>query len=124
MTRGCVQRTTMLRIKDYIDHHLPDPSLSPPQVAAAAGISTRYLHKLFAAQGQTVSEYMRDRRLDRVHRDLQDPGQARRTITTLAMNAGFGDISGFNRAFRRRYGLTPRELRQPRTSDRTVVQAR
>jgi AraC-like DNA-binding protein len=67
---------------------------------------------MFESQGQTVSEYVRDRRLDRVHRALLDPGRTNLTITTIATHSGFGDISGFNRSFRSRYGLTPQELRQ------------
>jgi AraC-like DNA-binding protein len=31
-------------------------------------------------------------------------------ISTIALDCGFGDISNFNRAFRRRYGITPSEL--------------
>jgi AraC-like DNA-binding protein len=114
-TRGCIQRTIMLRVKDYIDQHLDDQALTPPEIAASAGISTRYLHKLFESEGQTVSEYVRDRRLDWVHHALLDPGRANLTISTIAMHAGFGDVSGFNRSFRSRYGVTPRELRQGTT---------
>ena len=40
---GALQRTLPLRVKDYINQRLNDPSLSPAQVAAAFGISTRYL---------------------------------------------------------------------------------
>jgi AraC-like DNA-binding protein len=111
-TRGCIQRSAMLRVKDHIDQQLHDPALTPSEIAATASISTRYLHKLFESEGQTVSEYVRDRRLDRVHKALLDPGRTNLTITTIATHAGFGDISGFNRSFRSRYGVTPRELRQ------------
>ena len=43
----------------YIDQHLHDPTLTP-EIAATAGISTHYLHKLFESHGQTVSEYVRE----------------------------------------------------------------
>ena len=71
--RSSVQRSLMLRIKDHIDHRLADPGLCPDQIAAAANISTRYLHKLFAAEHRTVSEYIRGLRLDRCRGDLLDP---------------------------------------------------
>jgi len=53
--RRCLQRTVMLRIKDYIGQRLCDPGLRPPEIAAAAHISVRYLHKLFAATARYPS---------------------------------------------------------------------
>jgi AraC-like DNA-binding protein len=49
--------------------------------------------------------------LSRVHRLLTDPSHADRKISAIAFNVGFGDLSYFNRAFRRRYGVAPSELR-------------
>jgi len=57
--RGAVQRSLMLRIKDYIGQRFRDPALGPAEIAAAVSISTRYLHKLFEADRQTVSLYIR-----------------------------------------------------------------
>ena len=59
--RGAVQRSLMLRIKDYIDQRFRDPALGPAEIAAAVSISTRYLHKLFEADRQTVSLYIKGR---------------------------------------------------------------
>jgi len=42
---------------------------------------------------------------------LSDPRLAEQTISTIAYEAGFGDLSHFNRAFRRRYGETPSDVR-------------
>jgi AraC-like DNA-binding protein len=42
---------------------------------------------------------------------LSDPVLAERTISTIAYEAGFGDVSHFNLAFRRRYGETPSDVR-------------
>jgi AraC-like DNA-binding protein len=42
---------------------------------------------------------------------LADPDHDRQTIAALAYEAGFGDLSYFNRAFRRRFGMTPGEAR-------------
>jgi len=50
-------------------------------------------------------------RLVLAHRMLTDPRRAMRKISAIAFEAGFGDLSYFNRAFRRRYGLRPSELR-------------
>jgi AraC-like DNA-binding protein len=109
--RGAVQRSLLLRIKDYIHQRLQDPALGPVEIAAAVNISTRYLHKLFEADHQTVSLYIRGLRLDRARRDLLDPRLAGRPISAIAYSCGFGDLSGFNRAFKEAYGVSPRELR-------------
>jgi AraC-like DNA-binding protein len=42
-------------------------------VAAAFGISTRYLHRLFEREHETVAQYIRDRRLERCRLLLLDP---------------------------------------------------
>ncbi|HEX6525591.1 MAG TPA: helix-turn-helix domain-containing protein [Streptosporangiaceae bacterium] len=109
--RGCVQRTLMLRIKDYIGRRFTDPALGPSEIAAAVNISTRYLHKLFEAEHQSVSQYIKGLRLERSRRDLVDPRLAGRSVAAVAFACGFGDLSGFNRAFKDAYGITPRELR-------------
>jgi len=113
---GPAQRTLMLRIKDYINQHHRDAALTPSQIADAANISTRYLHKLFTADSHTVAHYLRQIRLAGVREDLHDPAHAGRPISAIAYRRGFGDLSGFNRAFRETYGITPKELR-----DSTIV---
>jgi len=109
--RSSVQRSLMFRIKDYIDRRLADPTLGPAEIAAAVNISTRYLHKLFAAEHRSVSQYIRGLRLERCRRDLLDPRLADQSISAIAFGWGFGDLSGFNRAFRATFGVTPREVR-------------
>ncbi|WP_375483901.1 helix-turn-helix domain-containing protein [uncultured Jatrophihabitans sp.] len=99
------------RIKSYIDTHLRDPALTPDQIAAAANISTRYLHKLFEDEHETVALYLRRRRLHCARNELLDPRSARHSIAAIAHHCGFSDLSGFNRAFKTTFGLTPRELR-------------
>ena len=114
--RGAVQRSLMLRIKDYIHQRLPDPALGPAEIAAAVNISTRYLHKLFEAEHHTVALYIKGLRLDRARRDLLDPRLAGRPISAIAYACGFGDLSGFNRAFRQAYAVSPKELRNASAS--------
>jgi AraC-like DNA-binding protein len=111
VTRGSVQRTLMLQIKDYIDQRLADPRLRPDEIAAAVNISTRYLHKLFQDERRSVSQYVKEHRLDRARRDLLDPRLAQRAISAIAFGWGFGDLSGFNRAFKDAYGISPSEMR-------------
>ena len=114
--RGARHGSLMPRIKDYIQQHLHDPGLDPARIAAAVHISTRYLHKLFQAEHDTVALYVRGLRLDQARRDLLDPRHAQHSIAAIAHACGFGDLSGFNRAFKTAYGLSPTDLRTPTTT--------
>jgi AraC-like DNA-binding protein len=105
-------RTTLDRIKGYLATHFRDPALNPDEIAAAANISTRYLHKLFEKEHETVALYLRGLRLERARDDLLDPRLTHRSIAAIAHGCGFGDISGFNRAFKTAYGINPRDLRR------------
>ncbi|MEU6720345.1 helix-turn-helix domain-containing protein [Nonomuraea sp. NPDC046802] len=100
-----------LRIRSHIQRHLHDPALAPRSVAAAHHISVSYLHRLFQEQGETVSAWIRDQRLWRARRDLADAALVDVPIHEIASRWGFGRPGDFSRAFRRSYGVTPREFR-------------
>jgi AraC-like DNA-binding protein len=100
-------------IKQDIANRLGDPALSTAKIAAWHGINPRYLQRLFESEGTTFTEYVLARRLALAHRLLTDPLRASMKISSIALDAGFGDLSYFNRAFRRRYGAAPSELRAP-----------
>ena len=61
----------------------------------------------------SVSDWLRDRRLELAHGWLTDPALRRRTVTDIAYRCGFKDSSHFSRLFRERYGQAPREERPP-----------
>jgi AraC-like DNA-binding protein len=120
--RSGVQRTLMLRIKDHIQQRLADAELTPTTIASSVNVSTRYLHKLFEAESQTVTAYIRQQRLDRCRHDLLDQRFARQSIAAIAFRWGFGDLSGFNRAFKASFGITPSDIRgRPSTRPRPNV---
>ncbi|MFI9387051.1 helix-turn-helix domain-containing protein [Kutzneria sp. NPDC052558] len=111
-TQGAAQRSLLARVKDHIDQHLADPRLGPQEIAAAANISLRYLHRIFEPEGRSVAQYVRELRLDRCRQDITSPAHIGRAIADIAFGHGFGDLSGFNRAFKARYGVRPSELRR------------
>ncbi len=103
--------TMLARLKVYIDERLADPDLRPDSIAAAHYISTRYLQKLFKAEGLTVTDWIRERRLAGCRRDLRDPALADVTILGIATRWGLQNPAHFSRCFRAVYGCTPSEYR-------------
>jgi AraC-like DNA-binding protein len=69
------------------------------------------VQNLFDNDGTTLSEYVLGQRLAHAHRALSDPRRAGEKIATIAFEAGFGDVSYFYRAFRRRYDVLPADVR-------------
>jgi AraC family transcriptional regulator, positive regulator of tynA and feaB len=102
---------------DEVERSLGDPGLSPARVAERVGISTRYLHRLFADRGTSFGRWVLARRLERCYRDLAEPARRHWTVGDLARRRGFLDPSYFARAFRARYGLSPTELRHALTAE-------
>lgn len=99
------------RILAYMEQHLADPTLDPDRIAAAHRISRRYLYKLLAEQGQTVSGRLRERRLARCRGDLTDPALAHVPISAIGGRWGFPDPAHFSHVFKTAYGISPREAR-------------
>lgn len=107
-----VRAARLAGIKRDIVEHLAEPQLSVAEVARRQALTPRYVHMLFEDEGSTFSEYVVAQRLARAYRMLTDPRRAHETISAIAMSVGFGDLSYFNRTFRRRFGATPTEIRQ------------
>jgi AraC-like DNA-binding protein len=98
-------------IKADIAERLAQDHLTVAAVASRQRISESYVRKLFESEGTSFSEWVLGERLIRAHRMLTDPRFAGRSITSVAFDAGFSDVSYFNRSFRRRFGATPSEIR-------------
>jgi AraC-like DNA-binding protein len=98
----------LVGIRAYIENQLPDPSLSPPMIADAHGISTRTLHLLFEDAGESVSTFIRRRRLEHCHDDLIKGSHD--SVIDIAIRWGFHSASHFSRAFKDYYGVSPSGL--------------
>jgi AraC-like DNA-binding protein len=106
-----VRVARLAAIKADIDDNLEHGELLVDGVAARHGVSPRYVQLLFEGDGTTFTQYVVGRRLGRAHAMLTGPRFAERSITSIAFDAGFGDLSYFARAFHRAYGLTPSDAR-------------
>jgi AraC family transcriptional regulator, positive regulator of tynA and feaB len=99
------------RIKRFIIQNLRLRHLGPEMIARNFGISTRYLHKLFASEKHTVTRLVRTERLEACLRALSDPTYAEMSITDIALHWGFYDLPHMTRCFREAYGITPKDFR-------------
>ena len=106
------QTALLDRVCQTIERRFHDPGLTPARVAESEGISERYLQKLFEGTGENFSLYLRERRLQRAAADLASPAEASLSVSEIAFRCGFSDAAHFSRAFRDRFGMTPRDFRQ------------
>jgi AraC family transcriptional activator of tynA and feaB len=98
-----------LRISKIIGSSFTDPNLEPGDVAHEAGVSLRYLQKLFTARGTTYTHFIQALRLDHAlrlvrRRNSLGSGQP---LSQIAWDSGFRDYNHFARGFRRRFGYSP-----------------
>jgi len=84
--------------------------LQSSALAKEAGVSVRQLERRFKIVfSKSPREYIIEKRLEEARRRLL---KSRDKITTIAMECGFFDHSHFTNAYRRYFGLTPKEQRQ------------
>ena len=97
------------RVRDVITDRFVDPDFGPCEVAIEAGISLRYLQKLFFQRRSTCSEYIYSLRLDHAARLLQRRKRLRtgEPVSEIAYASGFRDYTHFARKFRHRFGHSP-----------------
>jgi AraC-like DNA-binding protein len=98
-------------VKSAILVDLASPGLSIEQVASGLRMSPRYIQMLFHDEETTFSEFIVGQRLARAWRVLADQRFDDRSITSIAFDCGFSDLSYFNRIFRKRFSCTPSEVR-------------
>lgn len=94
--------------KDLADSHLANPELSLGMLAHELNVSIRTLQRAFSATGESVTAYVRHRRLEEARLALTSPSGWWR-VSELAAYWQFADSSHFIRAFKKRYGQSPTE---------------
>ncbi|WP_226365694.1 helix-turn-helix domain-containing protein [Pseudonocardia sp. ICBG162] len=96
------------RMDRWIDRHLT-AGVSPQEIAAAHGVSVRTVHRVYSADGRSVGEVVRVRRLARARTELADTD---RPVSAIAHRWGFSDTSHFSRSFKAAYGTSPSAWRE------------
>lgn len=108
---GSVRQARLRAVQRWIEAHISDPDLSLEKIAAANGISLRYLHLLFRQSKMSASEWIWNRRLELCYdRIAKGDGQS---ITAIAFEHGFNSSAHFSTLFRRKYGVPPRDIARP-----------
>ncbi|MBR9830221.1 MAG: helix-turn-helix transcriptional regulator [Oceanospirillales bacterium] len=81
-------------------------------LAKRHGVSPGYIRAMFEQEGRSLTDYVLGLRLDRVHQCLRSPAYAHKKVADIVYGAGFNNPSWFYRAFKRRFGLTPGDVRE------------
>jgi AraC-like DNA-binding protein len=97
------------RICNIIKDRFADPDFGPCEAAAEAGISLRYLQKLFTARSSACTHFIHAVRLNHAARQLHRRAllNTDQPISQIAYASGFNNYTHFARLFRRRFGHTP-----------------
>lgn len=103
---------SLLRVKEFVEHHLADPALDTPMVAAGTGLSARYINDLFRDEQTSLIRHVWHRRLENCRKELLSPLHSGQRISEIAMRWGFNDLSHFSRAFRQRFGCAPKDVKR------------
>ncbi len=109
-SRAATRSAMRAEIRRYVRSHLHDPLLGPASIARSYAMSLRTLHSLFEDTDTSVAGLVRGERLDRCLEDLRRPNGG--SVTEIAFRWGFCDAAHFSRVFKRRFAVTPSEIRR------------
>ena len=103
------QASSFEQVADYIEQHLTQ-EIGIDQLSTIARVSERSLYALFERHaGITPKDYIRQRKLERIHAQLLDPASKVRSVTEVALDHGFLHLGRFAESYRRCFGELPSE---------------
>jgi AraC-like DNA-binding protein len=102
----------LARIRAIIRRHLHHPTLDPGEIANAAHISPRYLHRIFQDAELPLMQLVKRMRLEECHRSVQDPALLNTPIKDISSRYGYRRPDQFARDFKQLYGTSARDLRR------------
>jgi len=117
-------RRRAVEAAEWIEAHAHE-AIDLSGAAAEVGLTAFHFLRLFSkVLGVTPHQYLVRARLRRAARLLADDGADARSITEIAFDVGFGDLSNFVRTFHRAAGASPRSFRRAARGDRKILQDR
>lgn len=102
----------MRSIKRSLFERFAETTLTAAEIATEHRISRRYLHMLFAEQGETFGQCLQSLRLSRARAMLTDTRYSKTSVAEVGFSVGFADPANFARQFRNAFGLRPSELKK------------
>ena len=105
-------RTLRSRVKAYVESNLARGDLDIDEIAKRMGCSRRYVFRAFEAENTTPSQFIWELRLAKARERLKSEAFRAGTISEVAFSCGFSSSAHFSRAFRKRFGASPREDRE------------
>lgn len=109
ISRGDLQ--LMERMRRWVRAYPEKGDLSPEMLAVEFGLSRRNLYRIFSHLGTTPAQWLWTVKLEQGHEMIADPSCSRLPVSAIAYQCGFHDPAHFSRAFKKRYGITPKALR-------------
>jgi len=106
--RGGLRAVRLKAVLLILERRFSEPDFSAQKLAAAAGLSERYVNELLYEAGASFTTRLNESRLRKAAELLT---LTPRRISDIAFECGFNDLSYFNRSFRRCFGLTPTAAR-------------
>lgn len=106
-----VNAATLLAVKKYINENLEYPDLTPDTIARAINVSRAKLYRICEPLGG-IQNYIRQQRLRRALKGLMNKNQNHLSIAQIGARWGFEEASTFTRAFKREFGLSPKDARE------------
>jgi AraC family transcriptional activator of tynA and feaB len=101
----------LMRVKATVERCLANPQATAATIAAELKLSHRYINQLLECDGTSLSRYIWSRRLERCAEQLRNSALRGRSVSQIAIENGFNDLSHFSKAFRNRFGASPRDYR-------------
>ena len=98
------------RIFEFIEREVTNPNLTPKKIAAYNRVSLSYLYSLFNDSNTTVGQFILEKRLQKAFELLAQDLNGNMTVSEIAYQVGFKNVSHFSRTFSRHYNMAPRDV--------------
>jgi AraC-like DNA-binding protein len=98
--------------REYLEARLGESDLRPIDLAREFHVSERYVRLVFQSSGESLSDFLIRRRLERAAVMLRSPEFAGQSVTDIALECGFNTASHFGYRFRQAFGNSPSEFRR------------
>ncbi len=109
LTRARSSDATLFRAKRFIAQNLRNVDLTAMLIASEVSASETHLNRLFKTEGVSLMRYVWSCRLELAARLLKGCSKSQIQIQEIAWRCGFSTPAHFSRAFKDRYGMSPRD---------------